>query len=174
MGECVLFSAGGKSVSKTKEKYYIYNKGKELNGHKITFYHRSGMGNDLKDLNWIYIDDWFMSVTSTDKILCKGYSKVFIAGMGDGRSSNVGTRFTYLKLMDEDGATISNDNSNDYLPNGNIIASLTLAEYFENTSSNTSSFGGVYSIDIPVGVTGFYLKIQNVNLDSYITAIWLE
>ncbi len=151
-----------------KEKYYIYNNGQELNGHTITFHHKGST--DKKDLNWIHIYDFYMSVTSTDKISCEGYSKIFAAAMGDGRTTSTNpTRFTYLKLTDESGAALSEENDNDYVPNGNILTELNLANY-----PDSASFGGIYSIDIPDGTAEFYLHIQNVNIHTYILAIWLE
>lgn len=162
----------GKLIEKIqsgKEKYYIYKNGTEMNDHTITFHHTaSSKGSDKKDLNWLFIHNWFMSTTSTDKISFSGYSKIFINGIGDGRLSDNSTRFTYLKLTDTDSVQV---NGSDYSPSGNVIASLTLACLSEN---GTSSFGGTYSIDIPEGVTEGYLHIQNVNLDVYVTEIWLE
>lgn len=158
MGKCIITRRG----SGSSDKYYIYNNGVELNNHTISIYHQ---GQSKKDTNWIYLHGYYKGIVSSDKIINNGFTKLNITIMSDSRSWTYTPKYLTLYLTDEDGATL---NGNDYEIKGNVLKTESILSYPDIICCGTT-----YEIDI-TGLSNFYFKVENVNTNSYIMAIWLE
>ena len=156
----VLNITSGESVN---EKYYIYNNGVEMNSHTMTIHHKGSLSK--KTTNWIYLYGYYTSDLSTDKIICTGYSKLYITLMSDSTKFSDTPKFLKLLCTDEIGATLT---ENDYTPNGNVLKSVDAISYPDIPSAGTT-----YEIDIS-DLSEFYLHFQNVNTDTYVLGVWLE
>lgn len=148
------------------KRYYIYKSGEEMNGHIMTIHQY--YTNSKKTDGWLFVDLWYTQTVTSDLIAVDGHKRVGITVLAEGNKSTNNTRFTTFLMRDTPDVELS---GYDYAPKGGTTYYKQDILRYPDTKTRTS---GTYYFDIPDGLEGFYIAIQNVNVDLYIEEIWLE
>lgn len=150
------------------ELTFLYNKGQELNNFEINYHHTDSRSH--KNTDGIYVYYWFGGAITSNLISLKNVKRIGVAI----RAVRQGGAFPFranIGLFDNN--TVAT-NGNDTWTTSNLIDNTNVNIVSSDIDASITSVGGIFYIDIPEGVEEGYFGCNTVNLDFFLTAVWLE